>query len=152
MKNCSVCKELKPLSQYRKGYAKCDACRYVVQKIYRETEAGKLARKKEAINARISGKKQERQKRYLLTEKSKEVKKKYETKRGQDPAFKVKQSAHKAVYYALNTGKLVRQPCFICGEIMSEAHHPSYAKDMRLAVVWLCKFHHNEIHNPVGSI
>ena len=71
MKSCSVCKVIKPLTEYLKGYAKCKSCRYEVIKKYRASEAGKEMRKKEAINARLSGKKQIRQKRYEQTEKGK---------------------------------------------------------------------------------
>jgi len=152
MKECSVCKLIKPLTEYRIGYAKCNACRYEYEKLYRQTEKGKLARKKEAINARLSGKKKERQKRYKLTEKAKVVAKRYEKKRCNTVEGKAKLSAKNAVRYALRIGKIVKQPCFICGEVMSQAHHSSYAQDMRLNVTWLCPDHHNEIHNPLGGM
>jgi hypothetical protein len=150
MKSCSVCKVIKPLTEYLKGYAKCKSCRYEVIKKYRASEAGKEMRKKEAINARLSGKKQIRQKRYEQTEKGKLQQKKYDAKRYEGVEGKARMAAKNAVKYALKVGKLVKEPCWICGENMSEAHHPSYAKDMRLAVTWLCSVHHNEIHNPKG--
>ena len=56
-------------------------------------------------------------------------------------------AAKNAVRYALRTGKLKKEPCYVCGEKEVHGHHPSYAKDMRLAVVWLCVKHHNEVHN-----
>jgi hypothetical protein len=49
-----------------------------------------------------------------------------------------------AVRYALKTGKLVRLPCFECGSLESEAHHPDYSRP--LDVIWLCKQHHRECH------
>lgn len=148
MKNCSVCKVFKNLTEYYKGYAKCKSCCYEVRKAYRKTEAGKAARKKEAINARISGKKQERQNRYELTDKGKEVSKRYESKRYSTSKGKARLAAKNAVRYAVKVGKLFKLPCFICGDIVSEAHHSSYDKDMKLVVTWLCSTHHNEIHNP----
>jgi hypothetical protein len=49
-----------------------------------------------------------------------------------------------AVKYALKTGKLTRLPCFVCGELKSQGHHPDYSRP--LDVVWLCKPHHDEVH------
>ena len=96
----------------------------------------------------MSGKVKIRQDRYKKTEKAKIVAKRYEAKRYSSKEGKAKLAAKSAVSYALKVGKLIKQPCWLCGENMSQAHHSSYEKDMRLAVVWLCSVHHNEIHNP----
>ena len=148
MKQCSVCSVEKNETEFYKVYAKCKKCNYEVCKKYRQSDAGKLVRKKEAINARLSGKKQIRQKRYEQTEKGKATNKKYDDKRYNSPENRKKYLAKRAVQYALSTGKLVRMPCWICGDEQTHGHHPSYAEDMRLCVVWLCVKHHNEIHNP----
>jgi hypothetical protein len=149
MKTCSVCKVEKEATEYYKGYAKCKSCFSEVTKKYRASEGGKQARRKEAINARLSGKKQIRQKRYEQTEKFKLVQKKYYQNRYKSIEGKTRESAKNAVKYAIKTGKLFKEACFICGEEKSVAHHSSYARDMRLVVTWLCTQHHNEIHNPV---
>jgi len=149
MKTCLTCNEEKEVTEFYPRYAKCKVCFYDVVKKYRASERGKEARRKEAINTRRSGKKQIRQKRYEKTEKSKLANKKYEQKRYQSPEGKARQSAKNAVKYAIKMGKLMKEPCFICGEEKSVAHHSSYARDMRLVVTWLCTQHHNEIHNPV---
>jgi hypothetical protein len=149
MKTCSTCKIEKEVTEYYKGYAKCKACCYEINKKYRASDRGKEVRRKEAINARLSGKKQIRQKRYEETEKGKLVSKKYYQSKYQSPEGKARQAAKNAVKYAIKTGKLVKEPCFVCGLKESVAHHSSYAKDMRLVVTWLCTRHHNEIHNPV---
>ena len=151
MKTCSTCGKEKELTEYYKGYAKCKTCFYEVIKKYRASERGKEVRRKETINARLSGKKQIRQKRYETTEKGKELYKKYYAKRYKTPEGKLRQAAKNAVKYGLRVGKIVKEPCFICGSEKSVAHHSSYAKDMRLAVTWLCTAHHNEIHNPVEA-
>jgi hypothetical protein len=57
---------------------------------------------------------------------------------------RIKRLAKDAVHNAIRAGKIVRQPCSICGILKSEGHHPNYAKS--LEVVWLCKKHHAEIH------
>lgn len=149
MKTCSVCSKEKEVTEYYFGYAKCKTCHYERIKKYRASERGKEVRRKEAINTRLSGKKQIRQKRYDATEKARLANKRYEQKRYQSVEGKAKQSAKNAVKYALKTGKLVKEPCFMCGSKESMAHHSSYARDMRLTVTWLCATHHNEIHNPV---
>lgn len=53
-----------------------------------------------------------------------------------------KSAVHK-VNYAISTGALVRQPCFICGD-KAQGHHPDYSRP--LDVVWLCPTHHYEAH------
>lgn len=51
--------------------------------------------------------------------------------------------AYNAVRYALQTGKLVRQPCEVCGT-KAQAHHDDYSKP--LEVRWLCARHHAQHH------
>ena len=41
-------------------------------------------------------------------------------------------------------GKLKRQPCEVCGNELSQAHHKDYSKP--LDVTWLCAQHHKEAH------
>ena len=148
MKTCSVCGVKKEISEFPKSYAQCKLCRYQKVKEYRASEKGKEVRRKEAIKARLSGKKQERQKRYETSEKGLLIAKKYYQNRYKTEEGKARQAAKNAVKYAVKTGKLVKEPCFMCGSEQSMAHHASYAADMRLAVTWLCDEHHNEIHNP----
>jgi len=150
MRLCKKCNVVKDLSEFYAYRSDCRSCFREYIKQYRASDKGKEVRKKEAINARLSGKKQIRQKRYEQTEKGKLQQKKYDAKRYSGEEGKARLAAKNAVKYALKVGKLVKEPCWICGENMSEAHHPSYAKDMRLAVTWLCSAHHNAIHNPRG--
>lgn len=51
--------------------------------------------------------------------------------------------AHNAVSSAIESGKLVRQLCAICG-VKAQAHHDDYSKP--LEVVWLCTRHHGAWH------
>jgi DNA-directed RNA polymerase subunit H (RpoH/RPB5) len=49
---------------------------------------------------------------------------------------KCRQEVHKAI----KSGRLTRLPCVECGDPVTDAHHPDYAKP--LDVVWLCRKHH----------
>lgn len=55
-----------------------------------------------------------------------------------------KRQARIDVGNALATGKLTRQPCEVCGNENSQAHHPDY--DKPLNVMWLCPTHHAQEH------
>lgn len=64
----------------------------------------------------------------------------------------VRRQANIAVGNAIKAGKLVPQPCFVCGE-KAHAHHPDYSRP--LDVTWLCPAHHKQAHaiaaNDQGS-
>lgn len=45
---------------------------------------------------------------------------------------------------AINRGDLIRQPCIVCGNNRSQAHHEDYNKP--LDVIWYCAKHHAEYH------
>jgi len=49
------------------------------------------------------------------------------------------------VHTALRQGKLIRQPCEICGAIKVDAHHDDYSRPLN--VRWLCRSHHRLHHN-----
>lgn len=61
--------------------------------------------------------------------------------------------AHNAVSRAIRSGTLSRQPCAVCGNEKSVAHHEDY--DKPLDVVWLCQpchvRRHKEILNGINS-
>ncbi len=41
-------------------------------------------------------------------------------------------------------GKLIQEPCNVCGAIESEMHHEDYSKPLLIA--WLCRTHHLQLH------
>lgn len=45
---------------------------------------------------------------------------------------------------AIESGRLTRQPCEVCGVSPTHAHHDDYSKP--LEVRWLCPHHHREHH------
>lgn len=54
-----------------------------------------------------------------------------------------RRAAQIAVGNALNSGRLVPLPCWVCGA-QAHAHHPDYSHP--LDVVWLCPTHHKQAH------
>jgi hypothetical protein len=52
-------------------------------------------------------------------------------------------AAARAAGNAIRDGRLIPQPCWVCGE-KAEAHHPDYSRP--LDVVWLCRIHHRQAH------
>lgn len=58
---------------------------------------------------------------------------------------KHKRHAHSVVAWAIKKGRLLKQPCEVCGGD-AEAHHDDYSKP--LEVRWLCPLHHAREHSP----
>jgi hypothetical protein len=55
-------------------------------------------------------------------------------------------AAKVAVMMAVRAGRLIPEPCRICGG-KAQAHHDDYSKP--LDVIWLCPIHHGERHRLV---
>jgi len=132
MKTCFKCKRVKPLNEFYKhsgmtdGHlGKCKAC------------------------TKDDAKTRYWVKRDIITQ--------YERKRSRDPARKIKAlgyqrksnslnpdkyRARTAVNNALRDKRLQRQPCKVCNDTRSQAHHCDYSKP--LEVDWLCFKHHRE--------
>lgn len=57
---------------------------------------------------------------------------------------------YEAVALAIREGRLIREPCIICGVSPEEkvvvAHHESYAPDKWFDVIWLCRSDHRKLH------
>jgi hypothetical protein len=83
----------------------------------------------------------------------------YERRRAQDPDRRArvldyqrtrrarhpeKNRARQMVLYAVRSGRLVPQPCEVCGSARTQAHHDDYSRP--LDVRWLCFQHHREHH------
>ena len=45
---------------------------------------------------------------------------------------------------ALDQGKITKLPCWICGDLLVDGHHPNYTSP--LDVIWLCKICHAKEH------
>lgn len=141
MKTCNRCFETKDESAFYKNKLigllnQCKSCVAKAQAAYKKTAAGKEVAKRE--RAKHADKYAEWKRDWKKTAKGRLAAKRY-----QRPQEKL--NAKKAVQYAVRVGKLIPLPCFICGS-KAQAHHCSYAPEMKLAVTWLCQPHHNSLH------
>jgi len=112
---CSVCKIAN--SEYQSAYSKTEKGKVrhsIANKKYLRTKAGKLSAARHYLN------------------------------RIKDPVYLFKRKAWDAVNYAIESGKIKKEPCKICGDINSQAHHSDYNKP--LDIIWLCDQHHRQIH------
>jgi hypothetical protein len=55
----------------------------------------------------------------------------------------------KMVNNAIRDGKLFSEPCAVCGEEKTHAHHDDYSKPLN--VRWLCAAHHKQWHLENGE-
>ena len=90
---------------------------------------------------------------------------KYEQERSQRPGRKKKATeyqrkrrannpkkykAQNKINNSLRDGKLKREPCLMCGDVKSQAHHIDYDGE-GLNIIWLCWKHHMQIHGKVAE-
>jgi uncharacterized Zn finger protein (UPF0148 family) len=61
-----------------------------------------------------------------------------------DPATRPQYLARWAGWHAVRAGKLAKQPCAKCGNVIVQMHHTDYSKP--LEITWLCRVHHLEAH------
>jgi hypothetical protein len=66
-----------------------------------------------------------------------------------DPEIRQRHLTRRKTRHAVASGKLIGQPCEVCGATIVEAHHDDYSKPFD--VRWLCRKHHREHHAKVPS-
>jgi hypothetical protein len=139
MKACGRCGAEKGEGEFGRNVAKEDGlqnyCRVCVREYAREH-----AKRKPAGWTRVTADMASYQREYRKKNKARcaELKRRWYERNPERARIK------EAVRYAVKVGKLVRQPCFTCGEAKVEGHHADY--DAPLDVVWLCQVHHMEVH------
>lgn len=151
VKKCFKCLIEKPLKDYYKhsemsdGYLnKCKVCtRADVLKNRNDNLEEHRARDRKRFNQpeRVKARKElaERWKKDpKLRKRTNELKKIWQEKN------LVKRAAHVIAGNAIKYGKLIPEPCEVCGKEKVDAHHDDYEKP--LDVRWLCRKHHNEHH------
>lgn len=135
-KQCFKCEQIKPITEFYKhkqmedGHlGKCKDCakKDTIERYYSEDGNKKI---------------REYEKKRFKNPKRKEKIKQYRLKRRIKQ--KEKYQANYTTSNAIRDGKLKRQPCEVCGDQKSQAHHKDYSKP--LEVMWLCRKHHLEQH------
>ena len=141
MQECTKCGERKDASEFYSGFVRCKACVKQYNKAYRD---------KKNANKPADWKKKTKDKaayqRAWLAQKpgyGTEAKKRWYEKNRDRLLIKWR------VADAIKAKKLIKVPCLVCGAEKVEAHHPDYSAP--LAVVWLCRQHHRQIHEEVKS-
>ena len=127
LKTCSSCFEEKPISEFYKSTLNRDGLLGYCRVCH-----GKKVKNKRESKKLLSFDEVAPHKKFWLAEN------------------KLKRKAHQAVGYAMQTGKLIRQPCERCGSTENVvAHHEDYNKP--LDVLCLCKYHHKERHMEIDK-
>ncbi len=68
----------------------------------------------------------------------------YQRERRKRPDMIIKNACRSFANHAIGVGKISREPCAVCGEKQSEAHHNDY--NQPLLIVWLCPSCHRYLH------
>lgn len=82
----------------------------------------------------------ERKRLYEMRPEVKAKRRLYQQKRN-----KLKVRCRSLVNRGLISGKIIKKPCEVCGNVLSQGHHADYSNAN--AVTWLCDLHHREVHN-----
>lgn len=127
MKKCSQCGIEKSDSEFYKSKNNRDGLQSECKECHNSymTEYRKNTKYKEC------------QRRWIKSDKYKEYRKKDIDK----------SSARYALSNSVLSGKVKKEPCKVCGDVNSQAHHPDYNKP--LDVIWLCHKHHVELHKKL---
>lgn len=139
-KTCFKCHETKPIDEFYKhtemadGHlGKCKSCtKSDVSTNYRSNHDHYVAYERERAS------RPERRSNWRVYQAN---------KRERSPE---KYKARNAVSNALRDGRLIKQPCKVCGDPNTEAHHKDYSKP--LDVEWFCFKHHRSVaHGQIVS-
>lgn len=147
-KRCKQCSKTKPLTEYYKygKYygGKCKVCTkaYVKKNRLDNIEYYRKYDRNRPNKDERAEKFKEAEKERLQDPEIRKQRNAYKKKWQENNT--VKRAAHIIVGNAIRDGRLIKQPCEICGEAKVEAHHPDYSKP--LEVNWLCRKCHAEHH------
>lgn len=146
---CCVCKESLDLELFErkkgkpfdKGY-RCKKCANGLSKKYRE-EHKEYFKKYLQEYGKTYVKKHHRKYKRVVTEARREYIKLYwKTHKKELTTQKIR--ARVLFNHHVQTGKIKKGSCFVCGNAIAEAHHPDYSKPFN--VLWLCREHHAKLH------
>lgn len=152
-KKCFKCGVVKSLagfyrhSEMADGYlGKCKDCSCAD---VRRNRAKRLEHYRQYDRKRGGTKQHQQQNReYAQTKRGREALKK--AQRNYVARYPERITATRLTYNAIKSGRLVPQPCEVCGNERVDAHHDDYNKP--LSVRWLCRKHHSEHHKKMRMI
>ncbi len=135
-KTCKICLVEKPLDEFyllflktktqtAKHEGRCKECRRIEGRLHKRKTYDPIAARKQQIKRRDSGRMAISFARSVLK-------------------YPEKNKARYTLHNAIATGKIIRQPCEVCGKKESQGHHEDYSKP--LEVKWLCRRHHADVH------
>jgi hypothetical protein len=134
MKKCTMCGEEKDLKEFYKQAegrngrrSKCKACISVKCRQYYLKNRERTAEVRRKYRQTVAGKNS--------------LKRSFENNRDKN---KLKHIARHAINDEIRIGRARRQPCDVCGNPKSQAHHDNYSKP--LDVRWLCNECHLNVH------
>jgi len=138
VKTCFKCLESKPLTEFYKhsemGDGHLNKCKCCTKK---DTKQNRAANHEHYLEYdRERAKRPERVAKSMLIQAAWRLR------------FPERRSAQNVLAHAVKAGKVIPEPCFICGA-KAEAHHPDYSQP--LDVVWLCPLHHKQAHALVKN-
>lgn len=138
LKRCSKCKTEKPFELFYKNKAMRDGyCNYCISCLKKRYVSKRDTPYHERQLSLKRGRYQERKAKG-------DYDNLYQRKKLKSPE-RVK--ARNALSYAIASGKLIKQPCTVCGDTKVQAHHTDYSKP--LDVTWLCIKHHMQQHRTL---
>ncbi len=145
MKQCKICRQIKPLQDFHKDrklsdgrFNECKVCNNNRRIRYKTIEFTNIEWRERRIQYHY-----DRQHLYtpnVSIEKRNEYAKKQRLKR--------KKENH--ARYLANKEYPHNQPCEVCGSILTERHHDDYSKPLEIR--WLCKIHHEDHHKEQNKI
>jgi hypothetical protein len=144
-KKCIGCKQVKNVSEFytSNGYYQsyCKDCKREQAYKFRDTDQSRehmrlYMREYRKTHKRIRKPLSVKQRTNQQTSNSR-----YRT----NPINKIKRNAQQRIATLIRSERLKREPCFLCGDVNTEAHHPNYGNP--LYIIFLCKSCHEKIHS-----
>lgn len=136
-KTCFKCKQVKPVSEFYAHKAMVDGLLGKCKDCTKADSRARYINKHELVMA------YERRRNASASRKQK----KGQYQRKARMSHPDKDRARRMVNYHLSRGTITRQPCEVCGNQKSEAHHDDYSQP--LSIRWLCHVHHRMVHGTI---
>ncbi len=149
-KLCKQCCITKPISEFYNhkidGHVSpCKDCRRASGRTHNKTPERQIYNKKFQNALKDSGYFKE----YYQRPDVKKRKRDYMRAYSKRPDVIIRDTARRILRTYKENGRIVQQPCAVCGAIQSEGHHSDY--DKPLLVVWLCRGCHNKEHVKLNN-